>query len=260
MTGNLWITVVDGKYWATDDERCWYCGGFPRVLRCLTKLLKTGETTPSKIVFPTLRELKRFTRVESDEQTTLVTELQHQLASLEVLATVVPGLSERFPWVTERVPLVKKKPGSGVKTEDHRIPVYVDGSCLGNPGFGGWGFYSRHGSRSGSALDVTNNAMELDAAIYALRWFRKHKPGVALKIVSDSRYVVTGATTWRHRWATNGYTGVANADRWRALAKEIALAHDVAFTWVKGHNGHPGNTKADALAGAAARALRDASR
>ncbi len=146
-----------------------------------------------------------------------------------------------------------------------KIVAYVDGSCLTNPGFAGWGVYlqrTMNGKKqsrmlSGSDPCATNNMMEMQAAIEALRAV---SPEHSLTIYTDSQYVQKGMTEWVRGWERNGWKTsvgipVKNADRWiqlRALSKN----RSVEWCWVKGHNGNKGNEIADKLAGEAARRLK----
>ena len=134
--------------------------------------------------------------------------------------------------------------------------VYTDGSCIGNPGPGGWGIVieAPTGVRemSGAAASTTNNRMELMAAIRALE---EIEPGAPVQIVTDSRYVMDGITSWmtgwrRRNWRTAGGKPVKNQDLWRRL-EQAAAKHDVKWRWVRGHTQDPGNERADALARAA---------
>lgn len=123
----------------------------------------------------------------------------------------------------------------------NRYIAYADGSCLGNPGPGGWGvvLISPDGARrelNGHADATTNNRMEIEAAVRALREIPDGAPAI---IRSDSLYLVN---TINKGWKRN-----ANADSWSALEREIAR-RPVAFEWVRGHNGDPLNDRADELA------------
>jgi ribonuclease HI len=138
-----------------------------------------------------------------------------------------------------------------------KIEIFTDGACKGNPGPGGWGVVLRMGSAekelSGHDPATTNNRMELTAVIEALRAL-KSPCDVALH--TDSRYVIDGITKWIFGWQKNGWKNAAkkpvlNADLWRALL-EAKDGHRIAWTWVKGHDGHPENERADRLASDAA--------
>ena len=136
------------------------------------------------------------------------------------------------------------------------IMIYCDGGG-GNAHHnyaGGWGYRAEHPDGTviedwGGAIPTTNNVMELMAVINALV---ATKPGPPVIVVCDSQYVVQGITKWVHNWIKKGwktYDGkpVANQELWERL-KAVADEHDVQFHWVKGHRGHIGNERADALA------------
>ena len=138
-----------------------------------------------------------------------------------------------------------------------KIEIFTDGACKGNPGPGGWGAVLRMGSAekelSGHDPATTNNRMELTAVIEALRAL-KSPCDVALH--TDSRYVIDGITKWIFGWQKNGWKNAAkkpvlNADLWRALL-EAKDGHRITWIWVKGHDGHPENERADRLASDAA--------
>lgn len=145
------------------------------------------------------------------------------------------------------------------------VTVFTDGACLGNPGPGGWGaVVVRDGERwelSGYAPMTTNNRMELQAAIEALRLLT---PPCEVDLYTDSQYLRNGMQSWlrnwkRNRWRTADRKPVKNAELWRAL-DELASAHHVRWHWVRGHAGHPGNERADALANEAIRHRRGVAR
>ena len=139
-----------------------------------------------------------------------------------------------------------------------KLFAYTDGACSGNPGPGGWGvlLIAREGDTvlrertlSGGEAETTNNRMELVAAIKALEALTRPS---AITIVTDSVYVKNGVTGWIHGWKRNGWKTagkkpVKNADLWQSLDAAQAR-HKVSWEWVKGHAGHPGNERADALA------------
>ncbi len=137
-----------------------------------------------------------------------------------------------------------------------KLTVYSDGSCLGNPGPGGWGAVIKDADEvreiSGGEPSTTNNRMELMAAIQALE---EIAPGAEVELVTDSRYVMDGITSWlpgwrRRDWRTASGKPVKNQDLWRRL-EQAAARHKVAWRWVRGHTSDPGNERADALARAA---------
>ncbi len=134
-----------------------------------------------------------------------------------------------------------------------KIEIYTDGACKGNPGAGGWGALLVSGKHEkellGGEPDTTNNRMELTAVIEALNAL-KHPCEVILH--TDSQYVQKGITEWIVGWKARGWktasrSPVKNVDLWQAL--DMAQArHRIEWRWVKGHAGHDGNERADALA------------
>jgi ribonuclease HI len=140
---------------------------------------------------------------------------------------------------------------------DREVRIYTDGACIGNPGPGGWAaLIEADGQReelSGAAPQTTNNRMELTAVIEALR---RVPPPTPVRVITDSQYVMQGLTRWlpgwrRRGWRTANGQPVLNRDLWEQL---VALdGGRVRWEWVRGHQGHPGNTRVDALARARAR-------
>lgn len=133
------------------------------------------------------------------------------------------------------------------------VEIYTDGACRGNPGPGGWGALMRVGDREreiyGGEPATTNNRMELTAAIRALEALNRRSK---VNLYSDSKYLRDGITTWLHDWKRRGWKTadrkpVKNQDLWEQL-DVLAAAHDVEWHWVRGHDGHPENERADALA------------
>jgi len=138
-----------------------------------------------------------------------------------------------------------------------KVAIFTDGACKGNPGPGGWGAILRMGRHekelSGHEAETTNNRMELTAAIRALNAL---KEPCAVTLHTDSRYVVDGITKWVEGWKRKGWINasrqpVRNADLWHDLI-EAAHRHEVTWEWVRGHDGHVENERADRLASAAA--------
>jgi ribonuclease HI len=138
------------------------------------------------------------------------------------------------------------------------VIIHADGACSGNPGPGGWGALLDYAGRSreisGYAPQTTNNRMELQAAIEALRALTRP---CTVVLYTDSQYVQKGMTQWRFNWKRNGWRKksgsaeqIANADLWQMLDAEAAR-HRVDWRWVRGHDGNEGNERADALARAA---------
>lgn len=134
------------------------------------------------------------------------------------------------------------------------VEIFVDGACSGNPGIGGYGCVIRPlGGKEvelfGAELYTTNNRMELLGAIVALESLVEAKQVV---LVSDSQYLIKGASEWMHNWARNGWRNskrevVPNQDLWQRIVKQKAF-HRITWTWVRGHNGHPENERCDKLA------------
>ena len=133
------------------------------------------------------------------------------------------------------------------------IHIYTDGACKGNPGPGGWGALLRFNGEErelfgGEAL-TTNNRMELTAVIEALGALKRRSH---VLLHTDSQYVQKGITEWIRGWKARGWRTasrepVKNVDLWKRL-DEVAAQHDIDWIWVKGHAGHEGNERADALA------------
>jgi ribonuclease HI len=131
-----------------------------------------------------------------------------------------------------------------------RVEVFTDGACAGNPGPGGWAWAVTPGREwgSGGAAQTTNQRMEVQAVLEALR----SVPG-ELVIVSDSTYVVNCfRDKWWVKWQRNGWRNsqkqpVANRDLWEPLV-ELVIARAPQFRWVKGHSGDPMNDLVDRLA------------
>ncbi len=133
------------------------------------------------------------------------------------------------------------------------VDIFSDGACRGNPGPGGWGALMHFNGRTkeiyGGESDTTNNRMELMAVIQALGSLKRP---CQVHIMTDSQYVMKGITEWiegwkRRSWKTSANKPVKNADLWVRLEKEVS-GHDVRWSWVRGHTGHPGNERADELA------------
>jgi ribonuclease HI len=136
------------------------------------------------------------------------------------------------------------------------IDIFTDGACSGNPGPGGWAAILRSGAHereiSGGERATTNNRMELLAVINGLNAV---KAPSEVTVHTDSRYVMDGATQWIKKWKSNGWKTsdkkpVKNDDLWRALDEAVSR-HKMKWRWVRGHDGHAENERADALARAA---------
>ncbi|MHB9117270.1 MAG: ribonuclease HI [Burkholderiales bacterium] len=133
------------------------------------------------------------------------------------------------------------------------VEIFTDGACKGNPGAGGWGALLRYGGREkelfgGEAL-TTNNRMELLAVIKALESLNRR---CTVKLHTDSQYVQKGISEWIHNWKRRNWRTAAkapvkNVDLWQRL-DVLSQAHDIDWIWVRGHNGHVENERADELA------------
>jgi len=141
------------------------------------------------------------------------------------------------------------------------VHIWTDGACSGNPGPGGWGAVLRYGETekelAGAEAATTNNRMELMAAIEALNALKKP---ANVRLHTDSKYVMDGATKWIHGWKKKGWKTadnkpVKNEDLWRALETATGR-HTIEWRWVKGHSGDEMNERADALARGAIETLR----
>lgn len=133
------------------------------------------------------------------------------------------------------------------------VEIYTDGACKGNPGVGGWGALLVSGTHRkeifGGEAMTTNNRMELLAVIAALESLKVRS---RVLLHADSQYVLKGIAEWlpnwkKRDWRTSSNGPVKNVDLWQRL-DALAALHDMQWIWVKGHDGHVGNERADALA------------
>lgn len=133
------------------------------------------------------------------------------------------------------------------------VKIYTDGACRGNPGPGGWGgcmtYRDKEKELCGGEPETTNNRMELMAVIQALEALKR---SCAVKLHTDSKYVLQGITEWMSNWKKRGWKTTANKpvkneDLWRRLDQAIQK-HSIEWIWVKGHAGDDGNERADSLA------------
>lgn len=132
--------------------------------------------------------------------------------------------------------------------------LFCDGSCLGNPGPGGFSAILRDASGNetifrGGAKLTTNNRMELLAAITP---FKTLSDGARVHVITDSQYVIKGITEWIQGWKTRGWKNaqkeaVKNQDLWEHLDKETSRLQ-VTWEWIRGHTGHPENERCDEMA------------
>ena len=133
------------------------------------------------------------------------------------------------------------------------IKIYTDGSCLTNPGNGGWAAIINQDGEinrmSGSEKNTTNNKMEMTAAIKALEYFTNSSN---IQLTTDSNYVKDGIESWIEGWKRNGWKtaskkSVKNKELWVRL-DDLNNFHNISWKWVKGHSGHRENEIADLLA------------
>lgn len=141
----------------------------------------------------------------------------------------------------------------------NEIVIYTDGSCLGNPGKGGWAAVIIKDDKEevifGSEKESTNNRMELTAAINALLKIKQDKK---IKIYTDSKYVKEGIEKWINSWKLNNWKNankkdVKNKDLWKKL-DNLINQKEVSWNWVKSHSINEYNNKVDILARNAANA------
>ena len=139
-----------------------------------------------------------------------------------------------------------------------KVNIYTDGACSGNPGPGGWGallIAQKNGqivSKKeiyGGEQHTTSNRMELMAAIKALGLLKKKSE---VTIITDSKYLKDGMTKWISQWISNSWRSttkkeIKNVDLWKTIY-DFSKVHKISWSWVKGHDAHEENEKADELA------------
>ena len=139
----------------------------------------------------------------------------------------------------------------------YEVDIYTDGACKGNPGPGGWAAVllvkdpPAKKVIKGSQSQTTNNQMEIKAIIEGIKALKMPSK---VNIYSDSNYVVQGATEWldgwrKNNWKTSSKKPVKNVELWKELDNLLSTkGHDVAFYWIKAHNGHTENEEPDSIA------------
>lgn len=150
------------------------------------------------------------------------------------------------------------------------VVIYTDGSITKNPGgFGGWAFYAvwkedgefrTHEASGGLPQPSTNNRAEMSAVLEGLKWAIGKFGWVDVQVVSDSQYVINGASQWMEGWIRRGWitsTGkeVENRSLWEEI-RDVTSQLIIKWVWVKGHSGHPENEYVDRLAGLAAKTIQ----
>ena len=137
------------------------------------------------------------------------------------------------------------------------VTLFSDGSCLGNPGAGGWAYILRYNEAqkkaSGGEAYTTNNQMELKAAIMGLKAL---KEPCEVRLITDSSYVVNSINEWLANWQKRNFKNVKNVELWQEYL-EISKPHKVVASWVKGHAGHPENEECDQMARDEALKIKD---
>jgi ribonuclease HI len=140
------------------------------------------------------------------------------------------------------------------------VEIFTDGACKNNPGIGGWGALLKYADYEqeifGGEMLTTNNRMELLAAIRALEAL---KYPCRVQLHTDSQYVQKGISEWINSWKERGWRTankkpVKNEDLWKQL-DHLTQQHEIEWFWVRGHNGHAGNERADQLANRGVEAL-----
>lgn len=149
-----------------------------------------------------------------------------------------------------------------------KITLFCDGSCLNNPGIGGWAYILMYKKEDGQMYMkkdcgymeyTTNNQMEMLALIKGLNAIKKIPS--CIDVYTDSRYLVDGVTIWMHNWALNGWkvsksnTAIKNKDLWQEIFHLYSM-HDISMNWVKGHSGNKYNEECDKMAKMAANSIK----
>lgn len=136
------------------------------------------------------------------------------------------------------------------------VKLFSDGSCLGNPGIGGWAYILQYNDwqkkNSGADLETTNNKMELKAVIMGIKAL---KEACKIEIYTDSSYVANAINSWLENWVKKDFKKVQNPQLWQEYLK-VSKIHKIKAFWIKGHSGHPQNEECDKMAKMAANNLK----
>lgn len=154
-----------------------------------------------------------------------------------------------------------------MSTKEFEVHLFTDGACSGNPGPGGWAFILRHLpsgkeiEQSGGCSESTNNRMELQAVVEGLTILKRP---CRVELFTDSTYVGKGISQWMPKWKSNNWqrreggklVPLKNEDLWRLLDTQVTR-HQIKYTRVAGHSGHPENDRCDELAVEACQEYRE---
>jgi len=213
------------------------------------------STTPNNFQTPIMSSTNHF--LQSLDKTTPQSQPFYQNSHQQIAPQVS---SYNTPVNTTSAPSHLSN-SNNIDPEFDEIEIHTDGSCLGNPGVGGWCAVIAYRKSTGTKVKeeiikggesaTTNNQMEMMSAISALE-FLTRKGIKKCKIYTDSKYLKDGITSWIIKWRENGWKTakhqqVVNMELWMrldSLTKQIT----VQWEWLKGHNGHPMNEKADTIA------------
>lgn len=136
------------------------------------------------------------------------------------------------------------------------VCLFSDGSCLNNPGPGGWAYILEYKGAvkkaSGAQKDTTNNQMELRAVIEGLKAL---KEPCNVLLYTDSSYVANAINSWLSGWSKKNFKNVKNVPLWQEYIS-VASPHNISATWVKAHAGHPQNEECDTMARAMAESIK----
>ena len=200
--------------------------------------------TPGKIIYKIVNLCKKIERT-----TDFMGKVSGGVAGACILYSLQDVDIERIIEATNvsKITLTKLKQKIDIM---EKVLIWTDGSCLKNPGPGGWGVFIKDGEQTHElakgVTETTNNIMEIQAAIEAVRWWKEHRPDKEVIIHTDSRYVKDGISKWIESWKTRDFKDVKNDDLWRVL--NDINSPMIEWKWVKAHAGNPENEKADKLA------------